>query len=592
MSSGRHGRQGSCQDSEHNSGGGASWRSSDASQLSLLPLLAPIQVQLPNGSVISSSAVGHLHIPYCPFDILAYVFDDKTLNTSLLSVSQLCNLGCEAIFTDTNCTINYKQTLVLHANKPPTANLWHWNLPHSPSANASLLLSSDRNFVLFAHASLGSPSLRTFLRAVKLNYLPHWPRLSPTPAALNHVYVRMQKLPHQLSSDLTGRFPIPSTTGSQYVLVTEYEGYIHAEAMASRNHIEYVRAFKNVVKFFTALGKTPFYQRLDNESSAVLESYFKSQNITIQYCPPGQHRANSAERCIQTYKNHVISTLATTDPAFPLPLWDRLLPQIELCLNHLRPFKPNPTISAYAGIHGGSHDFRAQPIAPAGIKVLIHDKPSARASWASHGVEGFYLGPALQHYRCYHVYVPSTSTTRVTDTVQWFPHGFLMPDPSPHDIVTAAIADLSHALRALTSLPRSTHNDCQPILPSTITDNLHDLLRMYSPPLASALPPLPSPSLPSALPLIHSAAPEQRVLPSPTPLHDHHLPPHPPNPSPARSPTVASLANTTAPEQRVPPTLPPLPHPLPHLTLLPTAHPSPTLKQKPAPTLTTGSKLK
>jgi hypothetical protein len=235
--------------------------------------------------------------------------------------------------------------------------------------------------------------------------------------------------------------------------------------MASRNHTEYVRAFKNVVKFFTALGRKPFYQRLDNESSAVLESYFKSQNITIQYCPPGQHRANSAERSIHTYENHVISTLATTDPAFPLPLWDKLLPQIEFCLNHLRPFKPNPTISAYAGIHGGSHNFRTQPIAPAGIKVVIHDKPSAHASWASHGVEGFYLGPALQHYRCYHVYVPSTSTTRVSDTVQWFPHGFLMPDPSPHDIATAAIADLSDALHALTSLPHQRTTTVNPFYP-------------------------------------------------------------------------------------------------------------------------------
>jgi hypothetical protein len=35
---------------------------------------------------------------------------------------------------------------------------------------------------------------------------------------------------------------------------------------------------------------------------------FKAENITIQYCPPGQHRFNIAERSTQTFKNHAIAT--------------------------------------------------------------------------------------------------------------------------------------------------------------------------------------------------------------------------------------------------------------------------------------------
>ena len=84
------------------------------------------------------------------------------------------------------------------------------------------------------------------------------------------------------------------------------------------------------------------------------------------------HRSNRAERSIQTFKNHAIATLCTTSKDFPLALWDRLLPQIELCLNHLHPYKPNPIISAYAGLHGRAHDFRANPIGPAGARILIH----------------------------------------------------------------------------------------------------------------------------------------------------------------------------------------------------------------------------
>lgn len=76
-------------------------------------------------------------------------------------------------------------------------------------------------------------------------------------------------------------------------------------------------SFKLVVKFFTALGRKPFYQRLDNETSATLENYLKAEHITIQYCPPGQDRSNIAERSIQTFKNHAIPTHSTADPLFP-----------------------------------------------------------------------------------------------------------------------------------------------------------------------------------------------------------------------------------------------------------------------------------
>ena len=54
--------------------------------------------------------------------------------------------------------------------------------------------------------------------------------------------------------------------------------------------------------------------------------------------PPGSHRANKAERAIRDMKNHFISLLGTINPAFPLDLWDALLPQADLILNLLRPF--------------------------------------------------------------------------------------------------------------------------------------------------------------------------------------------------------------------------------------------------------------
>ena len=73
------------------------------------------------------------------------------------------------------------------------------------------------------------------------------------------------------------------------------------------------------------------------------------------------------------------------------------------------------------------HDYNAHPIAPPGVIIIIHGKSNIRKAWAPYGVEGWYLGPALGHYRCYRVYTAKTGGERVLDTVQFFPHVIPMP---------------------------------------------------------------------------------------------------------------------------------------------------------------------
>ena len=74
--------------------------------------------------------------------------------------------------------------------------------------------------------------------------------------------------------------------------------YIHAEPLASRHHTAYISSFTRTIAYFTALRRIPFFLRLDNETSAPLDAFMKRQSIKIQYCPPGMHRSNRAERSI------------------------------------------------------------------------------------------------------------------------------------------------------------------------------------------------------------------------------------------------------------------------------------------------------
>ena len=119
------------------------------------------------------------------------------------------------------------------------------------------------------------------------------------------------------------------------------------------------------------------------------------------------HCINAAEQAIQTFKNHFIAGLATVDVTFPLQLWCYLLMQAELTLNLLRTSRHDPTKSAFEVLEG-KFNWNATPLAPPGTKALIYEAPSRRAAWAPHAVDGWYLGPAMNHYRCGLYFIKST----------------------------------------------------------------------------------------------------------------------------------------------------------------------------------------
>ena len=148
--------------------------------------------------------------------------------------------------------------------------------------------------------------------------------------------------------------------------------------------------------------------------------------------PPHCHQRNAAERAIRTFKEYFVAGLASVDPEFPLHLWDRLLPQAEITLNLLRTSRLHPQLSAAAHFHG-IIDYNKTPFAPPGCKIIAHEKPSQRRTWATHGVPGYSLGPAMKHYQCQDVYITSTASQRIVDTLEYFPHNSLMPQISSTD---------------------------------------------------------------------------------------------------------------------------------------------------------------
>ena len=83
---------------------------------------------------------------------------------------------------------------------------------------------------------------------------------------------------------------------------------------------------------------------MDNEASAAVTTWLTNNNIQYQTVAPGAggHRANRAERSIQTGVNHFLSTIATTDADFPIRAWCYTIEQMKITANMLRPTNINP----------------------------------------------------------------------------------------------------------------------------------------------------------------------------------------------------------------------------------------------------------
>jgi hypothetical protein len=456
----------------------------------------PLTVRLPNGATMDSSHTADLDIPELNAAASkAHVFPGMA-HHSLLSVGQLCDEGYIVTFKQDTVTIcNYGSSKLLSGPRDLNTGLWRINLKQTnkhipdPIANNVYELSNTGALVNYLHKALFSPTKSAMLQAVKDRHLITWPGLTEdainkhlklTPAtAMGHMNQRRQNIPStykvpiekqqppdtylgtntnlvyavvvdqgQLYTDLTVKFPVRSRKGNYYVMVCYiYDcNYVKFVPMKSRSASEWLKAYDRVHQELTVKGFKPKLQTLDNEASAVLKNFFTVNDIAYQLVPPHCHRRNAAERAIRAFKEHFVAGISSFDPAFPLHLWDRLLPQAEITLNLLRTSRLHPQLSVAAHFHG-LVDYNKTAFAPPACKIIAHEKPGKRQTWAPHGQHGYLLGPAMHHYRCQNVYISTKASERIVDTLELFPHNYHMPKLSSTDRLLMAAKDMMDALQ-------------------------------------------------------------------------------------------------------------------------------------------------
>jgi hypothetical protein len=110
----------------------------------------------------------------------------------------------------------------------------------------------------------------------------------------------------------------------------------------------------------------------------------------------------------------------------------------------------------------GTFNYNKTSMAPPGTKVIIHEKPQQRKTWDPHGTKGWYLGPAMEHYRCHRVFTNKTKAERITDTVEFFPQYTTVPHMTTDKIAIQAAEDLIAAInQPITKMPISPIGDKQ-----------------------------------------------------------------------------------------------------------------------------------
>ena len=76
---------------------------------------------------------------------------------------------------------------------------------------------------------------------------------------------------------MPGRFTYISHRGYEYILISVFRGYIHAEPMQNREAKELTAAYRATYNFFKNLGHCPQFQTLDNEDSGLLQKFFRDE---------------------------------------------------------------------------------------------------------------------------------------------------------------------------------------------------------------------------------------------------------------------------------------------------------------------------
>jgi hypothetical protein len=257
----------------------------------------------------------------------------------------------------------------------------------------------------------------------------------------------------KLSADTTGKLQVNSVMGHSAVHVSYIQSANYIRLTPIKNRTEVNDVLIKVYEEAIRLGHKINLVLTDNEISNMARNYFAKAKVEQRLVEPYNHRANDAERHIQTAKRHIIATIAGRDSECALENWDKAVQMAELTLSLLRKGTAEGQ-SSYHSYHGKEYDFNANPIAPWGVKVQAFVPKALRKSWGYRSKVSFYMGPA--NYRQHQLREHGGTTPFVRQQVVFMSEDVQYPRFTARDELIARITDLTDALKRKGTPPGTT----------------------------------------------------------------------------------------------------------------------------------------
>lgn len=149
----------------------------------LKPTITPKLVQLPTLDIMKSTHDSTLNIPRVSVPAKSATIYPKITGSSLLSIGQLCDDNCTAVFTKTDMKVIKEKIVILEGTRNKNDGLWDVKLddipPPTDKLNAIINKSQSKSKLAnYYHSCCYSPCISTLTQAIKNGNFDSWPGLA------------------------------------------------------------------------------------------------------------------------------------------------------------------------------------------------------------------------------------------------------------------------------------------------------------------------------------------------------------------------------------------------------------------------------
>jgi hypothetical protein len=142
----------------------------------------PLAVHLPNGDTITSTHTAMLNMPSLPHAAIQAHILPGLAQHSLLSVGQMCDIGCAVTFTASNVTVTNGESTILTGIRDKESSLWRVLLEPAPPLNGGQEHSakniyeekSIQDTITYLHACCFSPVTDTWIKSIQNGHFATW----------------------------------------------------------------------------------------------------------------------------------------------------------------------------------------------------------------------------------------------------------------------------------------------------------------------------------------------------------------------------------------------------------------------------------